>query len=116
MLVFSAVSTSSATARSASSALAIADAKSGLGFGRPWRSGSCAMRSSASRSGSRYSARSVTDKILAIIFPISAFVAAGFEHSVANMYFLPIGARDQGVGLGLVLRHQRAARPTTSQT
>ena len=38
-----------------------------------------------------YSARSVTDKILAIIFPISGFVAAGFEHSVANMYFIPIG-------------------------
>ena len=36
-------------------------------------------------------ARSVTDKILAILFPISAFVACGFEHSVANMYFLPIG-------------------------
>ena len=36
-------------------------------------------------------ARSVTDKILAIIFPISAFVACGFEHSVANMYFLPMG-------------------------
>jgi formate transporter len=36
-----------------------------------------------------YSARSVTDKILAILFPISAFVAAGFEHSVANMYFIP---------------------------
>ncbi len=35
--------------------------------------------------------RSVTDKILAIIFPITAFVAAGFEHSVANMYFIPIG-------------------------
>jgi len=35
--------------------------------------------------------RSVTDKILAIIFPISAFVAAGFEHSVANMYFIPLG-------------------------
>jgi formate transporter len=35
--------------------------------------------------------RSVTDKILAIIFPITAFVAAGFEHSVANMYFVPIG-------------------------
>jgi formate transporter len=34
--------------------------------------------------------RSVTDKILAILFPISAFVAAGFEHCVANMYFLPI--------------------------
>lgn len=36
-----------------------------------------------------YSARSTTDKILAIIFPITAFVAAGFEHSVANMYFVP---------------------------
>lgn len=36
-------------------------------------------------------ARSTTDKILAIVFPISAFVAAGFEHSVANMYFIPLG-------------------------
>ena len=36
-------------------------------------------------------ARSVTDKILAIIFPITAFVAAGFEHSVANMFFVPMG-------------------------
>ncbi len=36
-------------------------------------------------------ARSATDKILAILFPITAFVAAGFEHSVANMYFIPIG-------------------------
>lgn len=36
-------------------------------------------------------ARSATDKILAIIFPITAFVAAGFEHSVANMYFIPMG-------------------------
>lgn len=34
---------------------------------------------------------SVTDKILAIVFPISAFVALGFEHSVANMYFIPLG-------------------------
>jgi formate transporter len=37
-----------------------------------------------------YSARTTTDKILAIIPPISCFVAAGFEHSVANMYFIPI--------------------------
>jgi formate transporter len=40
--------------------------------------------------------RSVTDKILAIVFPISAFVAAGFEHSVANMYFLSAGFLLQG--------------------
>ena len=38
-----------------------------------------------------FSARTTTDKILSIIFPITAFVAAGFEHSVANMYFIPIG-------------------------
>jgi formate/nitrite transporter len=36
-----------------------------------------------------FSARSTADKILAIIFPITAFVAASFEHSVANMYFIP---------------------------
>lgn len=36
-----------------------------------------------------YSARTTIDKIIAIIFPITAFVAAGFEHSVANMYFIP---------------------------
>lgn len=38
-----------------------------------------------------FSARTTTDKVLSIIFPISAFVAAGFEHSVANMYFIPMG-------------------------
>lgn len=38
-----------------------------------------------------YSARSTTDRIMAIVFPIAAFVAAGFEHSVANMYFIPYG-------------------------
>lgn len=36
-----------------------------------------------------FSARSTIDKIAAIIFPITAFVAAGFEHSIANMYFVP---------------------------
>lgn len=38
-----------------------------------------------------YSARTTMDKILAIIFPITAFVAAGFEHSIANMYFISYG-------------------------
>lgn len=36
-------------------------------------------------------ARSVTDKILAILFPITAFVAIGSEHSIANWFFLPFG-------------------------
>jgi len=38
-----------------------------------------------------FGARGTVDKIAAIIFPISAFVAAGFEHSIANMYFIPMG-------------------------
>jgi formate transporter len=42
------------------------------------------------------SARSTTDKILAILFPITAFVAAGFEHSIANMYFIPMGLLIKG--------------------
>ena len=36
-----------------------------------------------------FSARSTVDRIVSIIFPITAFVAAGFEHSIANMYFIP---------------------------
>lgn len=37
-----------------------------------------------------YSAKNTSDKILSIIFPISAFIAAGFEHSVANMFLIPV--------------------------
>lgn len=37
-----------------------------------------------------FSARSTADRILAIVPPIAAFVAAGFEHSIANMYFIPV--------------------------
>jgi formate transporter len=35
--------------------------------------------------------RSLVDKVFAIVPPIAAFVAAGFEHSVANVYFIPVG-------------------------
>ncbi|KKO20669.1 MAG: nitrite/formate transporter [Candidatus Brocadia sp.] len=38
-----------------------------------------------------FSGRSVADKVISIIFPIGGFVASGFEHSIANMYFIPIG-------------------------
>ena len=43
--------------------------------------------------------RTVLDKVVAIVFPISAFVAAGFEHSIANMFFIP---------MGMVLRENQA--------
>jgi formate/nitrite transporter len=37
-----------------------------------------------------FAGRGVVDRAIAIVFPISAFVAAGFEHSIANMYFFPV--------------------------
>ncbi|MGR5147896.1 formate/nitrite transporter family protein [Photobacterium alginatilyticum] len=42
--------------------------------------------------------RSVIDKAVAIVFPISAFVAAGFEHSIANMYFIPLAMLIKALG------------------
>lgn len=38
-----------------------------------------------------YAGRTVVDKFVGILFPISAFVACGFEHCIANMFFLPMG-------------------------
>jgi formate/nitrite transporter len=38
-----------------------------------------------------FGARSATDKVMVVVPPIAAFVAAGFEHSIANLYFLPYG-------------------------
>jgi len=43
-----------------------------------------------------FSARTTSDRILAIVPPIAAFVASGFEHSVANMYFVPLGLLVKG--------------------
>ena len=44
-----------------------------------------------------FAARNVSGKVMVIIFPITAFVALGFEHSVANMFLLPIGMFEAGV-------------------
>jgi formate transporter len=45
-----------------------------------------------------FAGRSVVDKAVAIVFPISAFVAAGFEHSIANMYFFPLAMLIEAFG------------------
>ncbi len=47
-----------------------------------------------------YGAKSVVDKMLGIMLPIAAFVACGFEHCVANMFFLPFGILLASLGLG----------------
>jgi formate/nitrite transporter FocA (FNT family) len=40
----------------------------------------------------------VADKVLAIVFPITAFVTMGFEHSIANLFFLPYALALSGFG------------------
>lgn len=72
-------------------AVAIANAKCGLGFIQAIALGILCNALVCLAVWLCFSARSTTDKILSIIFPITAFVAAGFEHSVANMYFIPLG-------------------------
>lgn len=43
-----------------------------------------------------FASHTISGRILVIIFPISAFVALGFEHSIANMYLIPIGMLHSG--------------------
>jgi formate/nitrite transporter len=72
-------------------ALDIAATKTSLGFGAAILLGVLANALVCLALWLALSARSVTDKIVAIILPVAAFVAAGFEHSIANMYFIPSG-------------------------
>lgn len=46
-----------------------------------------------------YAGKSVVDKVFGVMFPIAAFVACGFEHCVANMFFLPFGILLASVGI-----------------
>jgi formate/nitrite transporter len=75
------------------SAVAIAAAKCALPFGEAFFKGILCNVLVCLAIWIAMAGRNVADKILAIIFPISAFVACGFEHSVANMYFIPLGLR-----------------------
>ncbi len=72
-------------------ALSIAAAKTDLGFVQAIALGAFCNALVCLAIWLTYSARTVADKILAIVPPIAAFVAAGFEHSVANMFFIPMG-------------------------
>lgn len=72
-------------------ALTIANNKTGLGFVQVIALGVMCNALVCLAVWLCFSARTTTDKILSIIPPITAFVAAGFEHSIANMYFIPVG-------------------------
>ena len=71
-------------------ALAIAEAKGGVHFGEAIVSGVLANVLVCLAVWMTMSAHILIDKVAVIVPPIAAFVAAGFEHSVANMYFFPV--------------------------
>jgi formate/nitrite transporter len=70
-------------------ALSIASSKTSLGFGQAIVLGLLCNALVCLAVWLTYGAHTTADKILAVIPPIAAFVALGFEHSVANMYFIP---------------------------
>jgi formate/nitrite transporter len=71
-------------------ALTVASTKTSLGFGQAIVLGALCNALVCLAVWLTYGAHTTTDKILAVIPPIAAFVALGFEHSVANMYFIPV--------------------------
>ena len=86
--------------RLAASVISIAQAKASLSFGDAFVRGILCnflvciavwMANAARTVGGKIAAKSVPGKILAVFFPIMTFVVAGFEHSVANMYYLTAG-------------------------
>jgi formate/nitrite transporter len=79
-------------------AIQIARAKAGLSLGEAFARGLLCNALVCLAVWLAMGGRSVADKILAILFPITAFVAIGFEHSIANWFFLPYGLALGGRG------------------
>lgn len=73
------------------SAIRIAAAKCQLGWSEAFARGVACNALVCLAVWLTHAGRSTTDKILAVLWPVTAFVALGFEHSVANMYFIPFG-------------------------
>jgi len=90
-LVYAAHAWGAAGARVGATAVRIALAKSALPFVEAFALGVLCNALVCLAVWLCFSARSAADKILCILFPITAFVAMGFEHSIANMYFIPMG-------------------------
>jgi len=74
-----------------SKALAIAKGKLTLTFGQAFCRGILCNWLVCLAVWMAFAAKDIIGKIFAIFFPIMAFVASGFEHSVANMFFIPMG-------------------------
>ena len=85
----------------ARAAVAIADAKAALPWQEAFFRGVLCNVLVCMAVWMGFAGRSVVDKAVAIVFPITAFVAAGFEHSIANMYFFPLALLLKWHGLPL---------------
>ncbi len=77
-------------------AVDLASSKMGLGFTSALASGVVANMLVCLAVWLAYAGNTVTEKLMGLLLPIAAFVAAGLEHSVANMYLLPYAAMVQG--------------------
>jgi formate transporter len=90
-------------------ALRIAAGKCGLSFGQAVALGVLCNALVCIAVWLTMGGHTTTDKIAAIIFPISAFVASGFEHSIANMFFIPYGLLLKADGTFLAMAQISAA-------
>jgi formate transporter len=72
-------------------ALSIANGKTALAFGPAFTLGMLCNALVCLAVWMCYGARTTIDRVVTIVPPISAFAAAGFEHSIANIYFIPMG-------------------------
>ncbi len=72
-------------------ALSIANGKAGLSFQVTFVRGILANALVCLAVWLAMAGRTIIDKAVRIVFPVATFVAGGFEHSIANMYFLPLG-------------------------
>ncbi|MDO4787110.1 MAG: formate/nitrite transporter family protein, partial [Fretibacterium sp.] len=94
----------------------IAASKTGLPFGKAFVMGVLCNWLVCLAVGMAYGAKDVGGKILAIFFPIWLFVTSGFEHSIANMYYIPAGIMakanplymDKALELGVSLQQMEA--------
>lgn len=97
--------------RLAATAVGLAQAKAALGWEQAFLRGVFCNALVCLAVWLGFSARTTTDRILCVVFPIAAFVAAGFEHSIANQYLLPLGH-----WLGAGLRPEDFLRNLTAVT
>ena len=86
-------------------AVRIATAKLGFGFAQAVALGVLCNLLVCLAVWLTYSARTTTDRVLAIVPPVAAFVAAGFEHSIANMYFVPFALLVAAFDPGFLVMH-----------